>query len=73
MQPAHSGNALSDLGRQLVSELNRLGGESDVCMTVVGVLTARTVMVDLAHTSDATMKEVLLGNEHDLTKEKLTY
>ncbi|KIX99214.1 uncharacterized protein Z520_04790 [Fonsecaea multimorphosa CBS 102226] len=42
MRPAYPGNGLSDLGRQLVLELNRLG-----------------VMVDLAHTSDATMKEVI--------------
>lgn len=73
MQPAHPGNGLSDLGRQLVSELNRLGGELNVYMTFIGVLTARTVMVDLAHTSDATMKEVLLNNVHDLTKKELTY
>jgi len=42
MEAAHDGNALTDLGRELVSELNRLG-----------------VMVDLAHTSDATMKEAI--------------
>ncbi len=27
MEPVHVGNALTDLGRELVSELNRLGGK----------------------------------------------
>ena len=35
MEALHVGNALTDLGRALVSELNRLGGE---CQTVASLI-----------------------------------
>ncbi len=42
----HEGNGLTDLGKELVVELNRVG-----------------IMVDLSHTSDATMKQAIALSE----------
>ena len=42
----HEGNGLSELGKELVRELNRVG-----------------IMVDLSHTTDATMKQAIALSE----------
>lgn len=46
LDKAHEGNGLTELGRELVKELNRLG-----------------ILVDLSHTSDETMKQVIALSE----------
>lgn len=57
MEIVHAGNALTNIGRELISELNRLGGEfRSIVSSFVNLISL--VLVDLAHTSDETMREV---------------
>jgi membrane dipeptidase len=46
LENVHEGNGLTELGRELIKELNRVG-----------------ILVDLSHTSDETMKQVIAQSE----------
>lgn len=60
LPPVHAGNGLTDLGKSLISELNRLGGKARLALLTCSLTSRVTVevMVDLSHTTDSTAAEV---------------